>query len=435
LTGGLNNNFTLGGLNLAFVLKYQNNQFFAEGTSGISLGSYNFSNARFKISSSGTPTLEGTLTQPFNIGGLLSNFTLKYQNNALFAEGASSISLGAYSFSSAKFKISSSGAVSLEGGITNNFIISGINTAFTLKYENNELFAESALGISLGNYNFPQARFKISSSGAVSLLGNLTNAFSIAGLNPIQFNLKYENGILYAIAASGINLGNYGFDAARIKIASHGDIVLTGGLNNNFTLGGLNLAFVLKYQNNQFFAEGTSGISLGSYNFPEAKFRISSVGLVSLVGNLVNNFSLPGISSLLPFTLTYNNGVIRATGSRVVSLGNYSFNASFSIDSNGNVTVSGSNTFNISGRSIGFNLHYANGVFSAVGNTNIAVAGVNFSNATVTISSNGTLDASGTASYTYAYACPTWENPLQTCNNTVTATLHYSSLQGFYFTY
>ncbi|MCM8758041.1 MAG: hypothetical protein NC903_03155, partial [Candidatus Omnitrophica bacterium] len=493
LEGKLTQSFVLpgvgGGIN--FELKYVNSQLFAEGTTGIALGSYNFSGAYFKILSDGTIQIAGTTQAQFPVGGLSFTFNLKYEKEELYAISSTGINLGTYSFSHAKFKISSSGTISLEGNTTNTFTVGGLNTAFTLKYQNNELFAEGEAGISLGGYSFPQARFKISSSGLVSLLGNLTNSFSVCGLNPINFDLKYENGILYAIATTGVNLGSYGFDTARIKIGANGDIVLVGNLNNNFNIGGLNISFTLKYQNNQLFAEGTTGISLGSYNFsnakfkistsgtpilegtlnqsfniggiatgftlkyqnnelfaegeagislggysfPQARFKISSSGIVSLLGNLVNNLSIAGVSSLIPFTLSYENGIIKATGSKSISLGSYSFNANFYIDSNGTVSVLGSNTFNIAGRSINFNLNYNNGVFSATCTANITIVGVNFANATITIASNGNISATGTASYTYSYPCPTLENVFQTCTNTVTATLHYSSSKGFYFTY
>ena len=141
---------------------------FAEGAAGLSLGSYQFAGAKFKIASNGTVSLTGTTSNTFTVAGITTGFTLQYLSGTLYAETTAGVSLGSYSFSNAKLKITSNGTVSLTGTTTNNLTIAGITTGFALKLENGVLSAESTGGLSLGSYAFSSAKLSIASNGTVS---------------------------------------------------------------------------------------------------------------------------------------------------------------------------------------------------------------------------------------------------------------------------
>lgn len=169
-------------------------------------------------------------------------------------------------------------------------------------------------------------------------------------------------------------------------------------------------------------AVGTGSVKLGSYTFSNATITVSSGGAVTVQAS--QSFSVGGKS--VGFTLQYANGSFAATGSADVSLGSYAFSGAFTMTGSG-VTVSGSNTFSIGGKSITFNLQYANGSYSASGTANLTVAGVGFNNCSASISSSGTATVSGTASITYYYPSPTLSDPFRIGSGTATATLSYAN--------
>ncbi|MCM8771083.1 MAG: hypothetical protein NC936_04370, partial [Candidatus Omnitrophica bacterium] len=152
--------------------------------------------------------------------------------------------LGNYTFSDANINVSSQGIFSISASST--FNIGGVSRLLTLKYENEKLFAESSRGISLGPYSFADAKFCISSEGNVSLEGKLSQTFTIPGVGGgITFNLKYVNGELFAEGTTGIALGNYNFSGAYFKILSNGIILIDGKNQAQFPAGGPSFTFNL----------------------------------------------------------------------------------------------------------------------------------------------------------------------------------------------
>ena len=423
LTGNTSNNFTVAGITTGFALKFVQGVIYAESSAGVSFGSYSFTNAKLKISSTGGISLTGTTANSFSVAGSNVNFALKLENSVLSAESTGGISLGNYSFSSAKLKITSNGTLSLAGNTANNFNIGGADASFTLKLQNATLSAEGAAGISLGVYRWEAARFKISSGGIPSLDGTLTKAFTVGGLN-VSFTLKYENSELFAESTGGLSLGSYTFTSAKFKISSNGTVMLAGNTNNNFNIYGVNGGFTLKYESSTLFAEGSAGITLGGYTWESAKFKISSGGIPSLEGSRSKTFSIGGASVTL--TLNNDSNSLYAEGVANVSLGNRTFsNARFRISSSGGVTATASQNFTIAGKNINFNLNFINGIFSATGTFNITIAGNGFNNCTATISNSGVVTANGSASISVPHPC--YPKVWNICHTTYTATLEFSN--------
>ena len=423
LGGTTSNNFTVAGITGGFTLKHVSGTLYAESTAGVSLGSYAFSSAKLKIASNGTVTLTGTTTNNFTIAGITAGFTLKYENGVLSAESTGGLSLGSYAFSSAKLNIASNGTVTLAGTTSNNFTMGGVTTSFALKLENATLYAEGAAGISLGGYTWQAAKFKISAGGVPNLDGTLSKSITIAGQS-LSFTLKYANGELYAESAAGLSLGSYTFSSAKFKISSNGTVMLAGNTANSFTIYGLTASFTLMYANSTLSAEGAAGVSLGGYSFPEAKIKISTSGLSSLVGNCTKSFSIGGTSVSL--TLNNDGSSLYAQGTANVSLGSYTFsNASFRVTSSGVVSVTASQNFTIAGKGITFNLHLANNAFSATGTFNITIAGNGFNNCTATLSSSGGVTASGSATISIPHPC--YPKVWNVCYSSYTATLAYAN--------
>lgn len=404
LSGGTLNNFTINGISGGFTLKYDNTKLalYAEGNLGIALGGYTYPMARFKISAGGIPTLDGVVSKIFSIAGISTNYTLKYENGVLFAEGTAGISLSSYNFAGAKLIISSNGTVSLAGNTSNNFTVAGVTTGFSLKFNQGTIYAESSAGLSLGSYSFSDAKLKIASSGGISLNGTTTNSFSVAGSN-VSFALKLENSVLSAESTGGISLGSYLFSSAKLKITSDGTLSLAGNTANNFTIGGVNASFTLKLQNANLFAEGSAGISLGSYRWESAKFKISSGGIPSLDGPLTKTFNIGGLST--SFTLQYANSELFAESTGGFSLGNYAFtSAKFKIISNGTVILAGNtnNNFNAYGINAGFTLKYESSTLFAEGAAGITLGGYTWESAKFKISSGGIPSLEGNRSKTFS---------------------------------
>jgi autotransporter family porin len=424
LTGTTSNNLTVAGITTGFTLQYVSGTLYAESTAGVSLGSYAFSNAKLKIASNGTVSLTGTTSNNLTIAGITAGFALKLENGMLSAESTGGISLGSYAFSSAKLSIASNGTVTLAGTTSNNFTIGGLTTSFALKLENATLYAEGAAGISLGGYTWQAAKFKISAGGIPNLDGTLSKTITIAGQS-LSFTLKYANGELYAESTGGISLGGYSFSSANFKISSNGTVMLTGNTANSFTIYGLTASFTLMYANSTLSAEGAAGVSLGGYNFPEAKIKISAGGIPSLEGTHSKTFSIGGAS----VTLTLNNDAtsLYAEGIANVSLGSYTFsNARFRVSTTG-VTVAASQNFTIAGKGITFNLNFEplSGKLSATGTFNITIAGNGFNNCTATMSSTGGVSANGSATISVPHPC--YPKVWNVCYSNFTATLAYAN--------
>ncbi len=421
LSGNTSSNFTVAGITTGFALKFVQGVIYAESSAGISLGSYSFTNAKLKISSIGGISLSGTTTNSFSVAGSNVSFALKLENSVLSAESTGGLSLGSYSFTSAKLKIISDGTLLLAGNTANNFTVGGVNASFTLKLQNATLFAEGAAGISLGSYRWEAAKFKIASGGIPSLDGLLTKTLNIGGLN-VSFTLKYANSELFAESTSGLSLGSYTFTSAKFKISSNGTVMLAGNTNNNFNIYGVNAGVTLKYESATLFAEGAAGITLGGYTWESAKFKISSGGIPSLEGNRSKTFSIGGAS----VTLMLNNdgNSLYAEGVGNISLGNRTFsNTRFRISSSGGVTATANQNFTIAGKSINFNLNFINGSFSATGTFNITIAGNGFNNCTATISNSGVVTANGSASISVPHPC--YPKVWNVCHTTYTATLEF----------
>ena len=197
--------------------------------------------------------------------------------------------LGSYRFANANLGISASGKVTLTGSA--NIDIAGYSQVFTLVYDGKTAVARTAAGVKLGGYNFTAAVLEISSNGTILLAGNPNGSFNISGL-VMTFLLKYEKAELYAEGNAGISLGSYTYPLAKIVISSTGLPRLSGPLTKAFDIGGISATYTLKYENGVLFAESSAGISLGSYQFAGAKFRIDSTGTVTLAGTTTNNFTV-----------------------------------------------------------------------------------------------------------------------------------------------
>lgn len=353
------------------------------GQATIKLGSRSFANAAVSLSNAG---LAVTGSATFTVPGLGNRtFTLTYDNGNVTAQSAGGISLGSFGYTNSSVLMSSNGTISVTGRGT--FNIPGIgNRTFDLAYDGSTVSASSTGAINLGSRAFSNSTVSMSSNGAIAVNGDLT--FNVPGIGNRTFNLAYTNGVLSAASAGALSLGDRAFSNSTVSISSDGTISVTGNLT--FHVPGIgNRTFNLAYANGVLSASSAGGLTLGDHSFTNGAVAISSNGALSATGS--GSFNIPGIGNK-QYSVSYAAGVLSATASTTATLGNHGFNnATVTISSNGTVSVNATTMIDLPffGQRQ-FTLGFADGAFSASYAGSVRIAGAN-RNVSLVIASNGTV--------------------------------------------
>lgn len=372
------------------TLSYANNKLSAAGTRQVKLGTYAFDNTAIAVSSTGTitATRQASLSLPV-IGA--TQMTLNYANGVLSASGSRTVNLGSFAFSSAAISLDSSGNLGIAKSQSIN--IPGIgSTQMTLAFANGALAASGSRSISLGSFGFSDVAISVNSSGAVSL--SKQESLSLPGIGATQMTLSYANNKLSATGTRTVSLGSFAFDNTAIVIDSAG--VLAVQKQQSIDIPGIGATQMsLAFVNGAFAASGSRSVSLGSFAFDNAAIAIDSNGNLSVSKSQGINLPVLGSTQM---SLAYANGAISASGSRTVNLGSFAFsNAAIALDSSGTLSVSKAQAINIPGiGSAQMALSYQNGVLSASGAHDVNLGTFVFSSAAISISSTGSVSVSKT---------------------------------------
>lgn len=376
------------------ALTFANGAVFASATRTVSLGEFAFSNTAIRLDADG---LTMNKQQSLNLPGLgQTDMTLAYANGVVSATGSRTVNLGEFAFSGVGISLDSSGNVSAAKEQSLNLPGLG-STAMTIAYSNGNVSASGSRTVSLGDIAFSNVAISLDSAGNVSAVKQ--QSVSIPGIGSVQMSLSLVSGVLSASGAKTIQLGGYAFDNTSIGLTSVGGI--TASKQANLDIPGIGSAtMTLGYANGALSATGRKTISLGNLAFNNATITLSNSG-VSV--NEQANLEIPGIGTAA-MTLAYANGVLSASGTKNISLGNFAFNdAAITVSSNGTVTVADQANLGIPGiGNVAMTLSYANSVLKATGTASITVhvlgRDVNFGSAAVSLSSAGQVSVSASKS-------------------------------------
>ncbi|MBK8084186.1 MAG: hypothetical protein IPK28_10320 [Devosia sp.] len=372
------------------TLAYENGRLSATGTLTVSLGSIAFDNTTITIDRSGKISL--AKTSSVDLPGLGSTeLTLVYAGNRVSATGTRQVKLGSFAFDDTAIAVSSTGAITVSRQANLSLPVIG-STRMTLGYANGVLSASGSRTVSLGSFAFSNAAVTLDSSGNLGI--TKTQSLNIPGIGGTQMTLAIADGVLAASGSRSVTLGSYGFSNVAIRLDSAGGVSVSKA--QSLSLSGIgSTQMTLGYANGRLSAIGSRTVSLGSFAFDNTAITIDSAGILAVQKQ--QSVTLPGIGST-QMSLAFVNGAFVATGSRTVSLGNFAFdNAEFSIDSDGNLSAIKSQGINLP--VIGntqMTLAYVNGTLSAAGSRTVSLSSYDFSNATITLDSAGTLSISKT---------------------------------------
>jgi len=371
--------------NTQMTLNYADGVLSASGSRTVNLGSFAFSSATISLDSTGN--LGIARMQNINIPGIGSTeMTLAYANGALVASGSRSVTLGSYGFSDVAISLDSSGAVSLSKQESLN--LPGIGaTQMTLGYANSRLSATGTRTVSLGSFAFDNTAITIDSAGI--LAAQKQQSVNIPGIGSTQMSLAFVNGAFAASGSHDVSLGNFAFNNAAIAIDSDGNLSVSKSQGLNLPVIG-NTQMSLAYSNGAISASGSRNVSLGSFAFSNAAIALDSAGTLSV--SKTQSVNIPGIGSA-QMALSYQGGVLAASGSHDVDLGTFVFtSAAISISSTGAVSITKTQGVDLPGIGLTqMTLAYANGVFSASGSRSVSLGNFLFSDAAISIDSTGTI--------------------------------------------